>query len=46
MSAAEVDEHQVVSTDGWACDICGRAVNGQTDADGTPTIPGDSVRHI
>lgn len=38
--------HQVISTDGWTCDVCGRPVNGQTDENGEPTIPGDSVRHV
>ena len=41
-----MDEHSVVSLDGWTCDRCGRSVNGQTDEDGRPTIEGDSVRHL
>jgi hypothetical protein len=38
--------HQVISLDGWTCDICGQPVNGQTDHDGQPLISGDSVRHL
>jgi glycine cleavage system H lipoate-binding protein len=41
-----MDDHFVVSIDGYACDRCGRLVNGQTDEDGRPTIEGDSVRHL
>jgi hypothetical protein len=38
-------DHRVVSTGGWACDVCGREVNGQTDDDGIPKMDGDSVYH-
>jgi hypothetical protein len=37
--------HRVVSLDGWTCDVCGKPVNGQTDADGTPAQAGDNVHH-
>lgn len=40
-----MEDHRVISLDGWTCDICGRSVNGQTDEDGEPTIAGDAVYH-
>ena len=39
-------DHRIVSVDGWACDVCGQPVNGQTDADGIPLNEGESVRHL
>ena len=38
--------HRVVSTDGWYCDVCGVAVNGQTDDQGWPVMEGDNVHHL
>ena len=40
-----LQDHPVVSLDGWTCDTCGIPVNGQTDDQGIPRIRGDSVRH-
>jgi hypothetical protein len=39
-------DHKVISRDGWTCDICGKPVNGQTDADGVPVQCGDAVYHV
>ena len=38
-------DHLVISTGGWECDVCGVAVNGQTDEFGRTTINGDNVFH-
>jgi hypothetical protein len=40
-----MSEHRVVSLDGWHCDVCGSAVNGQTDDNGRPVVDGDAVYH-
>lgn len=37
--------HVVISVGGWECDVCGVAVNGQTDYDGRPLIDGDNIFH-
>lgn len=45
-SGADADtDHAVVSAGGWTCDVCGLAVNGQTDGQGRAVLDGDSVRH-
>ena len=38
-------DHLRVSPGGWTCDVCGVAVNGQTDDGGIPLHDGEFVGH-